>query len=48
MGQACRQRRGAGEADDEIELLAAGNCLLRKDEQDPAAKLDYTRSFAPD
>lgn len=29
----------------EIELLAVGNCLLHKEEQDPALKLDYKNHF---
>jgi carbamoyltransferase len=29
----------------EIELLAVGNCLLRKEKQDPALKLDYKNCF---
>lgn len=32
----------------EIELLAIGNCLLRKEEQDPALKLDYKNRFELD
>jgi carbamoyltransferase len=32
----------------EIEVLAAGNCFLRKEDQDPALKLDYKTSFSPD
>jgi carbamoyltransferase len=32
----------------EIEILAAGNCLLRKEWQDPALKLDYREAFEPD
>ena len=32
----------------EIEVLAAGNCFLRKEQQDPALKLDYKTSFSPD
>lgn len=32
----------------EIELLVAGNCLLRKEDQDPALKLDYKESFELD
>ena len=32
----------------EIEVLVAGNCLLRKERQDPALKLDYSKSFDPD
>lgn len=32
----------------EIELLAVGNCLLRKEEQDPALKLDYKNQFELD
>jgi hypothetical protein len=29
-------------------VLAAGNCLLRKEEQDPALRLDYRKSIEPD
>ena len=29
----------------EIESLAAGNCYLRKEDQDPALKRDYTGAF---
>lgn len=32
----------------EIELLVVGNCLLRKEEQDPALKLDYKDAFELD
>ncbi|MGH7307422.1 MAG: carbamoyltransferase family protein, partial [Candidatus Rokuibacteriota bacterium] len=32
----------------EIEVLAAGNCYLRKDEQNPALRLDYKDRFEPD
>jgi len=32
----------------EIELLVAGNAILRKEDQDRSLKLDYTRGFAPD
>ncbi len=32
----------------EIEVLAAGNCLLRKDDQDPGLKLDYKDAFELD
>jgi carbamoyltransferase len=32
----------------DIELLVVGNCLLRKDEQDPALKRDYRDRFEPD
>jgi carbamoyltransferase len=32
----------------EIEILAIGNCLLRKEDQDPALKLDYKNRFALD
>jgi carbamoyltransferase len=32
----------------EIELLAVGNCLLKKEEQDPALKLDYKDAFELD
>jgi len=32
----------------EIELLAVGNCVLRKEDQDPALRQDYKTAFAPD
>jgi carbamoyltransferase len=32
----------------EIEALAIGNCFLRKEEQDPGLKRDYTSAFEPD
>ncbi len=32
----------------EIELLVIGNCVLRKDDQDPALKRDYRDAFEPD
>jgi carbamoyltransferase len=32
----------------EIELLAVGDCLLRKEDQDPALKLNYKDVFEPD
>lgn len=32
----------------EIDVLVAGNCLLRKEEQDPALKLDYKDAFELD
>ncbi|OYY94457.1 MAG: hypothetical protein B7Y41_06375 [Hydrogenophilales bacterium 28-61-23] len=32
----------------EIELLAVGNCLMRKEEQDPALKLNYETAFELD
>lgn len=32
----------------EIEILAVGNCLLRKEAQNPALRLDYKGAFAPD
>ena len=32
----------------EIEVLAVGNCLLRKEEQDPALILNYKDAFVPD
>jgi carbamoyltransferase len=32
----------------EIDVLAAGNCLLRKEDQDPALRRDYKTAFAPD
>ena len=32
----------------EIEVLAIGNCMLKKEEQDPTLKLDYKKSFELD
>jgi carbamoyltransferase len=32
----------------EIETLAVGNCFLRKEDQNPALRLDYTKQFALD
>jgi carbamoyltransferase len=32
----------------EIDLLAIGNCLLRKEDQDPVRRLDYRHRFDPD
>jgi carbamoyltransferase len=32
----------------EIDTLAVGNCFLRKEDQDPALKLDYRDRFDPD
>ena len=32
----------------EAEMLAIGDCVLDKADQDPALKLDYTHAFAPD
>jgi carbamoyltransferase len=32
----------------EIELLVVGNCLLRKNEQDPSLRLDYKNAFELD
>jgi carbamoyltransferase len=32
----------------EIEVLAVGNCFLRKEEQNPAPKLQYEHRFTPD
>jgi carbamoyltransferase len=32
----------------EIELLVAGNCVLRKNEQDLSLKLDYKNAFELD
>src|SRR5260221_5816246 len=32
----------------EIELLVAGNCVLRKNEQEPSLKLDYKNAFELD
>ncbi len=32
----------------EIEILAVGNCFLRKEQQDPALKIDYKDEIEPD
>jgi len=32
----------------EIEVLVIGNCFLRKEDQDPALKRDYSTAFEPD
>jgi carbamoyltransferase len=32
----------------EIEYLAVGNCVLQKERQDPALKLDYKNAFELD
>ena len=32
----------------EIEFLAVGNCLLRKSDQNPSLKLDYSEAFELD
>src|SRR5258707_15509150 len=32
----------------DIELLVVGNCLLRKNEQNPALKINYQQQFEPD
>ena len=32
----------------EIEVLAVGNCILRKEDQDPSLKLDYKNAFELD
>ena len=32
----------------EVEVLAIGNCFLRKEDQDPRLKLDYKDRFTPD
>jgi carbamoyltransferase len=32
----------------EIESLALGNCYLRKQDQDPKLKLNYSSAFTPD
>ena len=32
----------------ELDLLAVGNCVLHKSEQDPALKLDYSQAFEAD
>jgi carbamoyltransferase len=32
----------------DIEVLVIGNCFLKKEDQDPALKLDYKRAFELD
>jgi carbamoyltransferase len=32
----------------DIELLVAGNCVARKEDQDPALRVDYKNTFEPD
>ena len=32
----------------EIEVLVVGNCILRKDDQDPRLRQDYKNAFSPD
>jgi carbamoyltransferase len=32
----------------ELDMLAIGNCILRKHEQLPALRLDYKNAFTPD
>jgi len=32
----------------DIDVLAVGNCLLRKEEQDPSLATRYERTFEPD
>jgi carbamoyltransferase len=32
----------------DIELLVAGNCIARKEDQDPALRVDYKNTFEPD
>ena len=32
----------------DIELLVAGNCVARKEDQDPALRVDYKSMFEPD
>jgi carbamoyltransferase len=32
----------------ELETLAVGNCLLRKESQDPALRRNYVSAFEPD
>jgi Carbamoyltransferase C-terminus len=32
----------------ELDVLAIGNCVLRKEEQLPSLRLDYSNAFAPD
>ena len=32
----------------ELDALVVGNCVLLKDDQDPALKLEYKDAFAPD
>ena len=32
----------------ELDVLAIGNCLLKKEQQLPSLKMDYSNAFAPD
>jgi len=32
----------------EIDMLVVGNCVLRKEQQNPALKVDYKDKFEPD
>ena len=32
----------------DIDLLVAGNCIARKEDQDPALRIDYKDTFEPD
>jgi len=32
----------------ELDMLVVGNCILRKEQQDPALKRDYSAAFTPD
>jgi carbamoyltransferase len=32
----------------ELDVLAVGNCYLRKEEQDPTLKINYESAFEPD
>ena len=32
----------------ELDMLVVGNCILRKEQQDPALKRDYSAAFSPD
>jgi carbamoyltransferase len=32
----------------ELDLLAIGNCILRKEDQDESRRLDYRSAFTPD
>ena len=32
----------------DIEILVVGDCFLKKEDQDPALKLDYKNAFEPD
>ena len=56
MGSAANKLSGGGRRKDafrcfmgtDIEVLVVGNCLLRKDDQNPALRSNYSHSFERD